>query len=131
MSNEFVPIKIVGLNDGASKRVEPGSAIVRVVLELSASAPSNWADYFNNSWKQHIYMMKRRAEVRGKRLEIECVPEELQPDHLPELKKVIDATNEAYGKYHAQVALAQQAEVVAQVADAAKLAELKNKLKFD
>lgn len=131
MAKEFVPIKIISLNDSASKRIESGSAIVRIVLELSESAPSEWANFFNVSWKQHIYMMKRRAEVHGRQLIIECVPEELQKDHMPELKKVINDTNEAYGRYQTQIAKTQQAEADAKASDAAKLAELKKKIKFD
>lgn len=68
---------------------DPNMALFNIVLNLSASAPYEWADYFNAGWQQHIYMMKRRASVSGRRLTIDCVPDELEKDHIPELTKII------------------------------------------
>lgn len=104
---------------------------MRLVLRLSQSTPSPWAQYFNQAWQQHIYMMKRQAFVSGDRLEIICMPDELQTDHLPELNKVIADTNAAYAAHAAE-----QSRVRQRAADEAKqqkdqLAELKGSLKFD
>lgn len=43
-------------------------------------------------------MMKRRAEVAGRNLEVYCTPSELQ-EHINELNKVIAETNTAYQAY--------------------------------
>ena len=104
---------------------------MRLVLRLSQSAPGPWSEYFNQAWQQHIYMRKRRASVSGDRLEIICMLDELQSDHLPELNKIIARTNAAYAAYAAE-----QSRLRQQAADEAKrqkdeLASLKGKLKFD
>ena len=82
---------------------------MRIVLKLSASAPVAWADYFNQAWHQHLYMMKRRAVVSGGGLEILCMPVELEADHMPELSKIIAQTNDAYRTFAAGQARQQQA----------------------
>lgn len=46
-----------------------------------------------------MYMMKRRASVSGDGLEIICMPDELEKNHLPELNKIIAETNAAYQSY--------------------------------
>jgi hypothetical protein len=100
------------------------------VLELSSSAPYEWAKYFNERWQQHFYMMKRHARVIGNRLEIECLPDELESDHLTELKKVVEETNKAYGQYHAARVRATEQKHQREADDANKLKELKSRLKF-
>jgi hypothetical protein len=127
---EFEDIRIVGFDDKASKPSGQG-ALMRLVLRLSASAPFEWSQYFNTAWQQHLYGMKRRAQVSGNTLEIVAMPAELETDHLPELKKVIEETNAAY-RAHAteQRRLRQHAEAEAS-ARKEELAALKGKLKFD
>jgi len=130
VADTFTDIKIKELDDAASGPSGQG-ALMRLVLRLSESAPGPWSQYFNQAWQQHIYMMKRRASVSGDRLEITCMPDELQSDHLPELSKVIAQTNAAYGAHAAE-----QSRLRQQAADEAKrqkdeLSSLKGKLKFD
>ncbi len=132
MANEFMDIKIVSLDDTATSRsTESNSALVNIVLNLSLSAPHELESYFNDCWQSHIYMMKRRAIVSGKRLEIYCVPEELQSDHLPELKKIIAETNQAYRQFLDQKERVAAAEVAKDETEKAKLRNLKNSIKFD
>lgn len=130
MADTFEGIKIRELDDAASGPSGEG-ALMRLVLRLSQSAPGTWSQYFNQAWQQHIYMKKRRASVSGDRLEIICMPDELETDHLPELNKVIAETNTAYGAHAAE-----QSRLRQQAADEAErqkdqLANLKGKLKFD
>ena len=131
MTTTFTDIKIIGMDDATSRPRDPNSAIVNVAFQLSAAAPSEWANYFNQTWQQHIYMMKRRARVFGRTLEIECVPSEIEKDHLPELKKIIAETNQAYGKYADTQARQREAEAARNAATAQELKDVKNRLKFD
>lgn len=130
MSNNFEDIKIIAFDDKATYRSDPNSALMHVVLNLSASAPYEWSNYFNQRWKSHLYMMKRNASVSGKRLEIYCVPDELQKDHIPELNKVIAETNQAYRQYLVQAKREADAQAEREAAEKAKLAEIKSNLKF-
>jgi hypothetical protein len=130
MSNKFEDIKIIAFDDTATYKSDPNSALMHVVLNLSASAPYEWSNYFNQRWKSHLYMMKRNASVSGKRLEIYCVPDELQKDHISELNKVIAETNQAYRQYLAHAKREADAKAESEAAEKAKLAEIKNNLKF-
>lgn len=131
MVNNFKDIKIVELDENASHTREHNSRMVNIILILSESAPDAWARHFNNQWQQHFYMMKRDASVSGKRLEIYCLPEELQQYHIPELKSVISKTNLAYRSLveQAQRDAAERNAAAARQRD--ELVDLKSKIKFD
>jgi hypothetical protein len=130
MTNEFQDIKIVSFDDDATHKSDPSSALVDAVLNLSASAPYEWSNYFNQRWAQHFYMRKRNASVSGMRLEVYCVPEELE-DLIPELNKVIAETNQAYQKYLAQTQQKAAQQAAADAAEREKLAQIKSSLKFE
>ncbi|KNH27953.1 hypothetical protein [Pseudomonas farris] len=131
MMTEFEDIKIVSLDDKASYKSDPSSALMHVVLSLSASAPYEWSNYFNQRWLQQFYMMKRNASVSGKRLEIYCVPDDLQNDHIPELNKVIAETNHVYRQHLAHTQKKAATQRAAEAAEREKLASIKAGLKFD
>lgn len=130
MSDQFTDLRIISLDDKASGPSGQG-ALFRLVLKLSESAPPEWEDYFNRAWEQHLYMMKRRASVSGDQLEIVCMPDELEKDHIPELNKVINETNRAYRGYLQE----RQQHEATQTQEAQRqremLSNLKGRLKFD
>ncbi len=127
---KFEQIKIVSFDDKATYKTDPSSAFVNAVLNLSASAPAAWADYFNQHWKQHFYMMKRNAQVSGSRLEVYCVPDELQ-NLIVDLNKVISETNQAYEQHLKQVQEDTDQQAAAEAAEYQRLAQIKSTLKFD
>ena len=131
MASEFVAIKMIGLDDRASRPVHAGAAMFRMVILLSAQAPSEWAQYFNGQWKQHIYMMKRKVIVSRNTLVIECVPDELENDQMQELRAILDKTNSAYSEFMARKQQVLAAEEARKAEAAAKMTALKNKIKFD
>jgi hypothetical protein len=130
MSSEFTDIKIVSLDDVASGP-SGDRALFRLVLKLSQRTPTAWSEYFNEAWGHHIYMMKRKATIFGDRLEIICMPDELEKDHLPELNKVMSETNDAYKKYASEQSCINQAEAERVQRQKEELSDLKRRLKFD
>lgn len=130
MTTEFEPIKIVSFDNKATYKTDPSSALVNAVLNLSASAPADWANYFNERWKQHFYMMKRNAHVSGSRLEVYCVSDELQ-NLIVEFNKVIAETNQAYMQHLAKLHQDAERQKASEAADREQLAQIKGRLKFD
>jgi len=130
MTTDFEHIKIVAFDDKATYKTDPSSALVNAVLKLSSSAPAEWAEYFNQRWEQHFYMMKRNAYVSGDRLETYCVPNELQ-NLIVEFNKIISETNTAYAKYWAQKQHEVAKKAAAEAAERENLAKIKSGLKFD
>ena len=130
MTTDFQPIKIVAFDDKATYKTDPSLALVNAVLNLSSSAPAEWADYFNQRWEQHFYMMKRNAYVSGDRLETYCVPNELQ-NLIVEFNKIIAETNTAYAQYWAQKQHEAAQKAAAEAAERENLAKIKSGLKFD
>jgi hypothetical protein len=106
--SDFVPIKIIDLDESASTS-DPNSSMANVVLRLNASAPSAWAEYFNNRWAGHWTMVKRDARVSASSLTTYCVPSQLK-DLVAEFTKIIDETNRAYVEWAAKQAQAEKAK---------------------
>lgn len=124
----FEDITIVGINNSASSRADSQSALFDLVLKLSASAPREWSNYFNERWEQEFYMMKRHAEASGSRITITCVPSELEEDHLPHLNSVIAETNNAYRAYIGKKDAHEQARKQQEREDSATLNDLNARL---
>jgi hypothetical protein len=130
MTIDLDDIRITGVDESASGSGDQASALVDVVLTLSAFAPSEWATYFNQRWEQHIYMMKRRARVDRSRLTIHCVPNELEKDHLPELRKIMEETNDWHRRHVANQASEEHARAEREKAQKDEIKRLKG-IKFD
>ena len=130
MAETFEDIKIKSLDDAASGPSGQG-ALLRIVLKLSPTPPSPWGIYFNEAWNHNIYSMKRRASVIGDKIEIVCMPGELETDHLPELKKVIAESNQAYREQLAEKVRLRAMEEGRNKARQDELAKLKGRLNFD
>jgi hypothetical protein len=124
----FDDIVILGIDQDASSRIDERSALFDVVLKLSASAPWEWASYFNGCWEREFYMLKRHAEVAGSRITITCVPEELEQEHLPHLNSVIEQTNVAYRAYIGKKEAQEQAQKQQEREDNAALKDLNSRL---
>jgi hypothetical protein len=130
MAKKFEDITITGMDDAASHKPDHSSVLYNIVLNLSRVAPYEWIDYFNGRWQQHIYMKKRDANVSRDKLTIYCIPEELQLDHLPELKKIIKETNKSYSQYLASQSIEAQRKKQEKNAEKLALNSLKKNLKF-
>jgi hypothetical protein len=109
----------------------PGQGLSRIVLGLSGTPPGGWGDMFRANWKGHLYSMKRTAAVHGASIQIDAPPSELEHDHLPELKAVVAETNAQWQAHLVRVKAEENEQNRVKDKDAATLAELKNKLKFD
>jgi len=130
MAKTIVDIAITGLDDAASSKPDHSLGLYNIVLTLSRAVPYEWADYFNNRWKQHIYMKKRDAYVASDKITIYCLPEELQGDHIPELKKIIKETNKSYKQFLSSQKLETQRRKQLKKEEKDALSSLKTKLKF-
>lgn len=130
MAKTIVDIHIIGLDDAASSKPDHSLGLYNIVLTLSRPAPYEWADYFNSRWKQHIYMKKRDAYVAHDKLTIYCLPEEVQGDHIPELKKIIKETNKSYKQFLSSQKLERERRKIRKKEEKEALSSLKNRLKF-
>ncbi|MCW8962441.1 MAG: hypothetical protein OQL16_01500 [Gammaproteobacteria bacterium] len=130
MAKTIVDIAITGLDDEASSKPDHSLGLYNIVLTLSRPVPYEWADYFNSRWKQHIYMKKRDAYAENDKLTIYCLPEELQGDHIPELKKIIKETNKSYKQFLSSQKLETQRRKQLKKEEKEALSSLKTKLKF-
>jgi hypothetical protein len=131
MASNFEDIRIVGMDEAASRNPNPEKRLYDVVLTLSASAPADWAEYFNKRWEHEIYSMKRRATVSGRRLVIHCALEELEQDHLPRLREVVAETNSAYRQYLTREERLDSAARAREQSERDELRQIKDRLKFD
>lgn len=125
----FQDIEIVGVDEKASTRSEgAGSGLFNIELKLSRSAPSEWAQDFDQRWQQHVYTAKRRACASGARISILCLPDELESAHVPELKKVMAETNNVYRTFLSEVQTTHEQRVETESRDKAILQGLNKRL---
>lgn len=87
-------VEITGMDKESSSPSGEG-ALVDIHLNIT-SPPSGWIGLFDQLWSRHIYMMKRRAHATTRHIIVRCMPEELNAQHIPELKRVMAETDEAY-----------------------------------
>lgn len=106
---QFEHIGIMGMDTNRTTK-DDESALYYVYLNLSKSPSAEWAQDFNDTWQRIIYMKKRRAEVSGAFIIIRCALDELEPDHKPELEKVLKEVNE---RQHAKAKKAYEDELKA------------------
>ncbi len=85
---QYHHITITGMD---AKKTKPGSrsGLFLVFLNLSFKPSSSWSQDFDKTWKTHIYMEKRSAQVVGDQILITCALEDWDTVHLPELRKIV------------------------------------------
>ncbi|NJL06972.1 MAG: hypothetical protein HC900_00935 [Methylacidiphilales bacterium] len=130
MTETFTDIKIKELDTDASGPSGEGD-LSRVVFKLSQMAPSFWAEHFNHLWANNFHMKHRRARVSGNMLEIICMTDEVERDHLPELKKVIFYANEEYKKHLAKLERERKSKEDLEMRQKGEISDLKSRLDFD
>jgi hypothetical protein len=126
----FSDLRITGMDPKGATAVE-SSALMNVPLTLSGRPPYEWSTIFDQLWKGHISMSKRRAQVVGGAVMVTCVPEELEGQLMDDLKTIILDTNKAFSRHLAGEERKQAATKAAQSQQAQKLNDLKDRLKFD
>jgi hypothetical protein len=105
VTKEFADIKITGADEKLTHVPEPSRPLMYdVYLTLSESPPSPWSQLFDETWRQHLYSMKRRAQVVGQHIVIHCPLDEIETSQKPELLKVIAEVNGRYRQFADQQA---------------------------
>ena len=123
-------IEIVGMDADKTHKYE--GEMHHVYLTLSASPTSDWVDDFNDSWRNHFYMMKRHAQVEGAFIRADCPIDEVGGGLMGEIKKIMSEVN-AREKQRVEHALAARDEAKRQdkedrekIEEAAKRINTKN-----
>ncbi len=127
----FDEVRIIGIDEKASQNSTANDDCFDIKLILAPFASTDWACYFNERWKQHLYIKKADARVSGTRLSIRCSPEELEINHLVELKKIIADANSHYRHYLEGKEEVEQHKVARELSNLEKIADLQKRLKFD
>jgi hypothetical protein len=94
----FEDIRIVEIDAEASRPVGTGERHL-VVLRLSGTPTPQWKEMFANAWRVHSYRRKRDVHFLLATMEMVSSIDDVVAHHLPELRKVIAATNDAYRRY--------------------------------
>lgn len=125
---EFVDISIVGFDDAATTPSGKG-ALMNMHLELSRAPDPSWANLFYANWKNYLSMNKRSSSIVHNSIVVVCLEDELQ-SQIDLLKQIIHSTNSNYKSALAKLKEEADKEEAAKEAQKARLADLKNSLKF-
>lgn len=112
----------------------PGTSLHRVLLGLNETPTARWRMVFEANWKSNNYSMKAKAEIKGAGISMDVLVTDLEGEHIPQLKKIIEETNKQIVAENAISRANELAKIAAanavEAADANKLEELRQKLKF-
>ncbi len=103
----FNDIKIKCIDKEACYKSDEYENHFEIRLRLSSPAPLVWSSCFEVGWKSCIYTKKLKVDLfsdyRKPKLnlsidyiDIECIPDDLDSVHLPEINRVIDEANRKY-----------------------------------
>jgi hypothetical protein len=131
MQNDFVDVKIVGLEDDLTVQSHDNPALTYVYLRLSQTPPPLWKSHFKELRKISRHTHWRNAWIDRKYIVVECIPEEIELYHLNDLKQDIAKANQRCREYfkHQTRAEHQKHHAAEQVHE--RLREIKNRLNFD
>ena len=98
-------IQLVRLNTDKTRKIDGSFTGYRVYFELSQTPSTAWKNIFAREWSDVNPLQE--AGIDGGFLVMHC-PIEKVAFHLPVLKKVVAATNEAYKQYAQEQATEQE-----------------------
>lgn len=131
MEIDFVDIKIVSLEDELTVESPNNPALRYIYLKLSQTPPPLWQKYFAESRKVARHTKWRHIWIDRKFFVVECVPEEIETHHLPDLKKDVAYANAKYREYFQHQARMEHRSAHTQSMERDRLREMKGRLNFD
>ena len=127
----FAEIRILDLDVERTEQSPSAPGLRLMHLELSADPPSEWAQIFDNERSFARHSMWREARIEGRYIVVDCVPEELQRYHLPDLKQDVGNSNVKYVAWLARHEADEAREAEQKKAELERLRKVKEGLKFD
>lgn len=126
----FEDIKIIGIDEDKTKKIEDSAIMYGVYLSLSASPPNWWREIFNKEHKSRQSKNWREASVGAWHIFICCPLSEVQM-HLDDHKLNVKNTNEQYRQYEAAEQQRQAKQSQEEQEERNQLSAIAKKLKFD
>ena len=131
MSEPFADIRIPGLDFDATGRSQTAPNLRLVYFPLSAEPPQVWKDLFDAERQAPRHKVWRRAWIQFDAIVVDCIPEELEEYHLPDLKQDVASSNTKFREYLLQEA--QRAALAEQEAqrDRERMKQINERLLFE
>jgi hypothetical protein len=128
---EFNDIKITGLDADLTRPSDRGSAMRQMHLTLNETPTSEWVQCFEANRRYPRHSAWRHAWISGSHIVIDCVPEEIEKDHLKDLKEDVANSNRDYRAYLIKVAAKERMEQERAATEKKRLDGLGGRLNFD
>ena len=122
-------IRIERLNTDKTRRELGSDTVYHVYFEMSGHPPTEWRSIFGREWKR--LDPTHEADIDGTFLVLHCQLHEVATTQLPNLKKAVAATNEAYIRYAQKEASALEHREDAWKQERQDVAAMATSLRFD
>lgn len=97
----YEEIRIEGIDDALTEPSPKSADMRRMFVQLNMEPMPIWISIFDNQRRLPRHSRWRDAHVEGSHIVVDCVPEEMQKYHLPDLKGDVEIANTEYRKYFA------------------------------
>ncbi len=127
-------IRITGLNKDKTRKTDGADTRYQVYFELSGTPVQTWKAIFEREWKALNHTQPQLSldvNIDNRFLVVHCSLQEIAGTYLPALKKVVDTTNKAYGKYAHDEAAEHQHRSDVWTQERKDIDDIANSLKFE
>lgn len=101
-SADWTDIQIVGADESRTHNPNPQLGIYHVYLQLSATPPHQWVEFFEAERGFPRHSMWRRAWIEGNCIVIACGLDEIKRYHLADLREDVQKSNTLYRQFLVQ-----------------------------
>jgi hypothetical protein len=124
-------IRITGIDIHQCSPAPENPRLQRISLTLSELPPSEWQTIFTQACGVARQTLWRAARIEGAYILIDCVPEELEQQHLDSLKEDVKSTNKKFGLLMAQRQEEATRQLQVEQTARKRLQDVQNMLQFD
>ncbi|AZQ66819.1 hypothetical protein EF888_06495 [Silicimonas algicola] len=124
---QYEAVKIVGM-DADKTRTYDDNDLLGVHLTLTRAPDRQWMEDFNATWHSHSLGLLRSASIKDGGLFIQCLPDELENEYMPRLRKVVSEVDERQRLTAMRAHEAAEAKSKADVKQRSEISELAKRI---
>lgn len=129
MAEKLKPVEIIGVDTETVEKDEAFPEAYAFYIKLSGEPEPLWGRYFEDEWKNALYLMKREIRVVGDKLCLVFGYGDNIQSHVEFARQLVEGTNKRIEKHNQQMELEEKRELAKQEEIRRKEEEIRKKLR--